>query len=178
MINKELKHLTHLLNDLQNQKSHCCEAKTDFDVVMLSCELVALIRPQIAKKIKLEVKSSLSFIVHLSESTLRQALLNLLLNAAHALADSQTGYICIEFEKNDSDLMIHVLDNGTGFPSSILEQTIPSIRSCRQRGSGLGLAMTQQFITQMGGQIKLSNRKPLGACVTILLPQECIVATQ
>ncbi len=178
MIKEELQHVTHLLNDLESHTPHCSEVKTHFDAVLLSCELVALIRPQIARKIKLEVKSSLSFIVYLSESTLRQILLNLIFNAVQALADNPKGHICIAFERQEPHFMIQILDNGTGFPGYLLEQGIATVRSCRLRGRGTGLAMSQQFIMQMGGQIQLSNRNPNGACVTLLLPQECIIATQ
>lgn len=178
MISVELKRLSHLLNDLQDQSRHQPEIATDFDLVLLICELVTLTRSQISKTICLEVEAEQAFIVHLPENTLRQTLLNLLLNAAEALNSKSSGHICIKVDKVGTDLMIQVLDNGTGFSQELLDYGILPLRTSRQRKTGTGLAMSQRFVNKMGGGLKLSNRPTPGACVTIWLPDECIVATE
>lgn len=178
MISVELKRLTHLLNDMQDQNRHAPEIAIDFDVVLLICDLVTLVRYQIPKTISLEVDASQSYLVHLPEQTLRQAILNLLLNAAEAIDSSASGYICIKIYQSATGLTIQVVDNGAGFPENILDYGIPPLRTSRQRGTGLGLAMTQRLVNKMGGSIELSNQSPHGACVTMLLPDECIVETQ
>jgi signal transduction histidine kinase len=168
MMNVELKRLAHLLNDMQQQSGHSPEIATDFDVVLLICDLLTLTRYQIDKSISLEVEAAQPFIAHLPESTLRQALLNLVLNAAQALEHSPAGHICIKVFQSGPNLTIQVLDDGTGFSQTMLSGTRPS-RPCT---TGQGLAMTQQFINTMNGSVKLSNRVPHGGCVTILLPQQ------
>lgn len=177
MSSVELKHLAHLLNDIQNQKGHSPEPAIDFDVVLLVCDLVTLIRAQIPESTILEVKTLHSYIVHLPENLLRQALLNLLLNAADALNQHANGHICIKIYPSAAGLTIQFLDNGPGFSQYLLDYGIPPLRSSRQRGTGEGLAMTQRFVNRMGGCLKLSNQSPQGACVTMLLPNECLVET-
>ena len=57
----------------------------------------------------------------------------------------------------------------------MLSYGIRPFRTSRPRGTGLGLAMVQRFVKDCGGSIKLSNQQPRGACVTVLLPKECLV---
>lgn len=174
MISVELKRLAHLLNDIQDQSP---EMAVDFDVVLLICDLVTLTRYQTPDTINLEVQASQPFVVHLPEATLRQALLNVLLNATEAVANKAFGQVCIKVYKSRPGLTIQVIDNGTGFSQDQLDNGIRPLRTghpCDDT-DGLGLAMAQRFIQQyMGGRIKLSNQIPHGACVTIWLPAECM----
>lgn len=174
MINVELKHLAHLLNDIHDLSSDTPERATDFDLVLLLCDLVTLIRYQIAKTIHLEVIASRSFMVHLPENTLRQAILNLVLNAVEALSQKPAGHISINVSKPKSGLIIQVFDNGVGFPKEILTNGIPVLPSNQQGEAGTGLAMTERFVKKMNGRIKFGNHFPHGACATILLPESCL----
>ncbi|MEY4767445.1 MAG: hypothetical protein RL637_84, partial [Pseudomonadota bacterium] len=73
----------------------------------------------------------------------------------------------------EQGVSIQVIDNGNGFPQELLDYGIRPFRTSHQRGTGLGLAMVQRFVKNIGGQIQLSNQIPQGACVTILLPKAC-----
>ena len=97
----------------------------------------------------------------------------MILNAADAL-DNCAGSICIKVDVNFQGLLIDVFDNGPGFSQDLLNYGIRPFRTSRQNGTGLGLAMVQRFIKDVGGTIKLSNQQPHGACVTLLLPKECL----
>lgn len=136
-------------------------------------DLLALTRYQIAESITLKSDAPDTLPVHLPESGIRQVLLNLILNAADAL-ESGSGLICIEVRAEANGLHIDVFDNGPGFSQDMLDYGIRPFRTSRQRGTGLGLAMVQRFAKDIGGTIKLSNQKPHGACVTVLLPKECL----
>ncbi len=173
LIDSELKRMARLLNDMLSQSRHSPEMPTAFDVATLIRDLVALTRYQIAESIELEINAPDSLLVHLPESGLRQALLNLILNAADAL-EGNSGLICIKAHKDILGLHIDVLDNGSGFSQDMLEHGIRPFRTSRQRGTGLGLAMVQRFVKDVDGTIKLTNRQPHGACVSLLLPKECL----
>ena len=173
LISSELKRLARLLNDMLDQSRHSPEVATDFNVSTLIRDLLALTRYQIAESIQLEKDAPDSLPVHLPESGIRQALLNLILNAAEAL-DGGPGLIRIRVRANKQGLQIDILDNGPGFSQDMLDYGIRPFRTSHQRGTGLGLAMVQRFIKDAGGTIRLGNQQPHGACVTLLLPKECI----
>lgn len=173
LISSELKRLARLLNDMLDQSRHSPETATDFDMTTLIRDLLALTRYQISEAIELNSDVPAALPVHLPESGLRQALLNLLLNAADAL-DGGSGLICIKARTDNRGLRIDVFDNGPGFSQDMLSYGIRPFRTSHQRGTGLGLAMVQRFAKDVGGKINLNNQQPHGACVTLLLPKECL----
>ncbi|MDP1666793.1 MAG: ATP-binding protein [Methylobacter sp.] len=174
LINAELKRMARLLNDMLDQSRHSPEVATAFDVRTLIRDLVALTRYQIAGSIHLEIEAPCALPVHLPESGVRQALLNLILNAADAL-EGNPGTIRIKARTDKQGLRIDVQDDGIGFSQDILEHGILPFRTSRQRGTGLGLAMVQRFVKDVGGTISLTNQPTHGACVSILLPNDCII---
>jgi two-component system, NtrC family, sensor kinase len=174
MSKSELKRVALLLNDMLDQSRHHPEAATDFNLMTLLRDLTALIRYQIDPNIELQVEEHPAFIVHLPESMVRQALLNILLNAAEAI--EQQGKITLSITLQSDTFMIQISDDGLGFPQEMLDYGIRPFRSSRQRGTGIGLAMVQRFIKSMGGNIKLNNRTPHGAIVSLIFPFECVVS--
>ncbi len=169
LISAELKRLANMLNEMLEKSRHTPELATNFDVVALIRDLLTLTRYQIDESIRLQLDASGPLPVHLPESGLRQAVLNLLLNAADALEDG-SGCIDVQIREDQHGLHINVLDNGPGFSKDMLEHGIRPFRTSRQRGTGLGLAMVQRFVKDMGGSITLSNQLPHGARVSIVLP--------
>jgi signal transduction histidine kinase len=174
LIGSELKRLARLLNDMLDQSSHSPESATDFDLATLIRDLLALTRYQIAESIELNSDTPGTLPIHLPESGIRQALLNLILNAADAL-EGGSGLISIKVRTEAQGLRIDVFDNGPGFSQDMLNYGIRPFRTSHQRGTGLGLAMVQRFVKDVGGTIKLSNQQPHGACVTVLVPKECLI---
>jgi signal transduction histidine kinase len=174
LISDELKRLARLLNEMLNQSRHTPEIVTHFDLVNLIGDLLTLTRYQVLETIALSCEAPEHLMVYLPQSGVRQALLNLILNAADAL-DNEPGSICIKVRGSTEDLRIDVCDNGHGFSQDMLSYGIRPFRTSRPRGTGLGLAMVQRFVKDCGGSIKLSNQQPRGACVTVLLPKECLV---
>ncbi|MCX7103745.1 MAG: HAMP domain-containing sensor histidine kinase [Methylococcales bacterium] len=173
LISSELKRLALLLNDMLDQSRHSPEIATDFDLPTLVSDLLTLTRYQLTESIELKCDTPNKLAVHLPESGIRQALLNLILNAADAL-DNSAGSILIKVDVNFQGLLVDVFDNGPGFSQDLLNYGIRPFRTSRQNGTGLGLAMVQRFVKDVGGTIKLSNQQPHGACVSLLLPKECL----
>ena len=174
LISDELKRLARLLNDMLNQSKHTPEIATHFDMVNLIDDLLTLTRYQLVETITLTCLTPERLMVHLPQSGVRQALLNLILNAADAL-DNGLGAICIKLSSSTQGLRIEVYDNGHGFSQDMLSYGIRPFRTSRARGTGLGLAMVQRFVKDCDGSIKLSNQEPHGACVMVFLPKECLV---
>jgi len=119
LISSELKRLARLLNDMLDQSRHSPETATDFDMVTLIRDLLTLTRYQITESIELNGDTPNTLPVHLPESGIRQALLNLILNAADAL-EGNPGLIRIKARIEAHGLRIDVFDNGPGFSQDLL----------------------------------------------------------
>jgi two-component system sensor histidine kinase KdpD len=116
---------------------------------------------------------------------LEQALFNLILNAALYTAKGSVISISVLDAKiiNDKDsidilsdiLVIHVSDNGQGFPPDEVSKVFDKfyrLKHSRSGGTGLGLSITRGFIEAHQGKIKLENKAKGGAIFTISIPCE------
>ena len=161
--------MTRLLNELLDQGKQTPPPSIDFNLALLVKELLALTRYQIPEHIALTFDVPAELECHLPSCSLRQALLNLILNASQAL-DNTPGGVRVNARREDGTLCIEVADDGPGFSEEILSRGIRAFSTSRIRGTGLGLAMVQRFARDLGGRIELSNSHPHGASVRLLLP--------
>ncbi|MGB4497216.1 MAG: ATP-binding protein [Methylococcaceae bacterium] len=167
LIDSELKRLARLLNEMLGASKHNPETPSKFDLTVLIADLVTLVRYQIPENIELNFETSKNLQVYLPESSLRQALLNLILNSAQAL-DGKSGEVLISAQKTTDGLQIQVRDNGHGFAQEWLDYGIRPFRTSRENGTGLGLSMVQRFVKNNHGVLKLSNDN--GAVVSAIFP--------
>ncbi len=100
---------------------------------------------------------------------LRQALVNLLDNAADAVGEA--GSIAVSVQRNGNDVIVEVTDSGSGLPTDETDVLVQPFYSTKGRGSGMGLALVHRIVTDHGGTLAFENRLPAGALVRITLPQ-------
>ena len=104
---------------------------------------------------------------------LRQMLHNLIRNSQEAGKDGPRSISitskCVKQNK-ELRLNLELLDDGPGFPESVLEQPFEPYVSDKARGSGLGLAICRKIISEHNGSITIENPPQGGAKVTISLP--------
>lgn len=103
-----------------------------------------------------------------SEETLRQSIANLIDNAVHACPLD----VEVTADWRDSEFVVTVRDRGPGFPAEAMHKLGRVIFSTKgpQRGSGLGVMLTQVTVNRLGGSLSLSNPPGGGACAQMRLP--------
>jgi nitrogen fixation/metabolism regulation signal transduction histidine kinase len=106
--------------------------------------------------------------VAMDDSQLRQALLNLLRNAREAMPDG--GIAKLEASRYDSGVRILVHDEGAGIGDEAREHVFDLFYTTKERGTGLGLPLTQQIVVAHGGRIDCKPRHPTGTTFEIWLP--------
>jgi two-component system, NtrC family, sensor kinase len=103
------------------------------------------------------------------ESQLRQALLNLVRNAKEAMA----GGGCIRLEVGgtaDGQVRLVLADSGPGITPENLASIFEPFFSTKAKGTGLGLALVQQIVTEHGGRIEVDCPPEGGTRFAIVLP--------
>ncbi|MHB8893566.1 MAG: sensor histidine kinase [Candidatus Geothermincolia bacterium] len=100
-------------------------------------------------------------------SKIKQALLNLLINAMDASAAGNT--ISVSTEASGSDVRIVVQDTGKGMSAEETEKIFKPFYSTKTRGTGLGLAIVDRIIKEHGGEIRLDSAPGKGTKFTIRL---------
>ena len=102
---------------------------------------------------------------------LKQALMNVIVNAAQAIEGK--GFIKITLEDIDSAITIKVLDSGIGIPEKHLSRIFEPFFTTKPegKGQGLGLSVAYTAIEKHGGKITVNSKERKGTVVTILLPK-------
>lgn len=106
--------------------------------------------------------------VAMDEPQLRQALLNLLRNAREAMPDG--GVAKLEATRYESGVRIQVHDEGDGIGAEDREHVFDLFYTTKERGTGLGLPLTQQIVVAHGGSIACKSRHPQGTTFEVWLP--------
>jgi len=111
---------------------------------------------------------------------LTQAVLNIVRNAAQAVAGTTAGPtirlmtrvargVTLARKRHRLALAVSVTDNGPGIPESLRDRIFFPLVSGREGGSGLGLTIAQTFVSQHNGTIECESM-PGATVFTILLP--------
>jgi len=103
-------------------------------------------------------------------SQLRQIIHNLLRNAEDAQESAEDKEIDVTTSQVDGMAELVVGDYGPGFPPEIISRVFEPYVTTKAGGTGLGLAIVKKIVDEHQGRIKIRNRRPLGAEVSILLP--------
>jgi PAS domain S-box-containing protein len=110
---------------------------------------------------------------------LNQVFLNLIVNAAHTIAESgkdvETGRITITTRVAGAHVEIDVSDNGCGIPEENLEKIFDPFFTTkeRNRGTGLGLAVVHSIVSSLGGILEVESEVGRGTAFTVYLPIAC-----
>jgi signal transduction histidine kinase len=97
--------------------------------------------------------------LNLPSTLVRQALLNLTLNAVQAAG--KRGRVRTRVRSADGRLDIEVTNGGDGIPPEVMEHLFEPFRSAREGGRGLGLWVTYQIVQQLRGEIEAESRNGL-----------------
>jgi len=105
----------------------------------------------------------------------QQALMNLLINALDALADSPEPCLTVRTRRETGSAVIEVTDNGPGIPPQHLAHIFEPFFTTKPvgQGTGLGLSISRGLIVEQGGTIHVtspSEPSGMGASFTIRLP--------
>jgi len=110
----------------------------------------------------------------LDEEQLRQALVNLLMNAVQATATG--GRITLASRHQDGALEIEVRDTGRGITPDDLEHIFKPFFTTRHSGTGLGLSISREIVERHGGRIEVHSAVGRGSSFTIVLPVQATAA--
>lgn len=104
----------------------------------------------------------------LPELALKQALQNLLDNAAQAMQGH--GRIELRIAQLQNQLQLSICDEGPGWPVQLLQHLGEPFVTSREAGTGLGLYTVHMLSEALGGKLELLAHVPAGACARLWLP--------
>ena len=99
---------------------------------------------------------------------LKQVILNLTINAVQAMP--APGEIVISAHQKNSSIRISVKDEGPGVNEEDLDKIFNPFYTTKDTGTGLGLSVVYQIVTQHGGVVSAARNPDRGMTFSLLLP--------
>ena len=109
-------------------------------------------------------------IIYGNEYELKQALLNIVLNAIQSM-ESTGGFLGIKLCETHESIILEVKDSGVGISEENIEKIFePKFTTKGNKGTGLGLIISQNIIEENGGEIFVESKIGIGTKFTIKFP--------
>lgn len=148
------------------------------DIAALVADLVDFLHPQCEQAsvlLRAEIAAA-PVEAEADESHLKQAVLNLMLNALQAMdAESAAkaggrAELIVRVEKDAGEVRIHVIDTGPGIPADRIDEVFRPYISGKPGGSGLGLPTARRIVEEHGGTLTVHSEPGRGSDFLVRLP--------
>jgi len=111
----------------------------------------------------------------LDKNQIEQVLINLLLNALHAVDDGGLVAVKSGVIKEQKRVRVEVVDNGCGIAPENMDKIFEPFFSTKADGTGLGLAVSYGIVRNHNGEIRVSSEMGRGSRFIVefpILPEE------
>jgi two-component system sensor histidine kinase PilS (NtrC family) len=133
------------------------------------CEMIKL-----NKNLRIDVRQSLDLkaeaVIAGHRDKLKQAFLNIIINAYQAMNESKDAVIEIRTGDIDSKVIVKIRDHGCGIDEVGLRKIFEPFHTTKPKGTGLGLAVTHKIIESHGGRVFVESTKGKGTEFTLEFP--------
>ena len=111
------------------------------------------------------------------DQKLQQVILNLIVNAEHAIRQSSTRRLVIRTAREGENVLVEVSDSGAGMSEEILNRVFEPFFTTKPpgEGTGLGLSVSYGIVEAHGGTIAVESTLGRGSTFRVLLPARACV---
>lgn len=141
----------------------------EVDISAILYKAVDLFKGNEKVSINLEVKNE-NVKVDADAEQLNRVFINIIKNGIQAIPDDKNGKIDIQLETNNNIVFVKIKDNGKGIPEEIRNKLFMPSFTTKSSGMGLGLAIVQNALEQVGGEIGFSTELGKGTEFEIKIP--------
>jgi signal transduction histidine kinase len=180
-LGREVERLRQIMEDFLRYAGEFRLDPRRVDLAEVAREFADFFEPQADQHgVRLEVRADAPAPVLADPDAVKQALLNLALNAVQAMADDreaaegvrrlEIGARAGEDEVVGPAALLWVADEGPGVPEAKREEIFRPYITSRRSGAGLGLAITRRIVSEHGGRLWVEDNEPRGARFVMALP--------
>jgi signal transduction histidine kinase len=148
----------------------------EFDIDQLVADVTQLLEPvahRAGGKVSIGAQASIPRAFG-DELQLRQAVVNLVMNAIQAMDGGHLGRVTVDTADRGDEVAILVRDNGPGIADEIREHIFEPFFTTKPRGdgTGLGLPTSRRIVDAQGGRLTLVESGPKGTVFEIVVPRD------
>jgi C4-dicarboxylate-specific signal transduction histidine kinase len=139
----------------------------------LIAKVLDIVKPELkSKNIQIQLRVDDGLVIKVNPAEIEQVILNLVNNAAQALANAGTLQRRITFEaiKVGKSAQLSISDNGVGVPEDFKSQLFELLSTTKQTGMGLGLWLCRHIVTRYSGSIHYEDVVGGGARFIVKFP--------
>ncbi|HEY1812132.1 MAG TPA: ATP-binding protein [Kofleriaceae bacterium] len=162
-----------IVSALHNYSRTDDESVVDFDIDRSIDDSLELLRYVIRQNVTVEKKYANPGRVRGHAGQINQVFMNLLTNAAQALAGREGATITIETRGDAQSVEVKIADNGPGIPTEVLPRIWDPFFTTKDvgEGTGLGLSIVHELVERHGGSIECETKVGDGTTFTVKLPR-------
>jgi len=129
-----------------------------------------------SKKIRIDLECSFKGKVKGDKNLIANVIRNLISNAIKYSYEG--GVIVVEVTKQDKLASVSVEDNGVGIPEDYLDKLFDvteittQLGTSKEKGSGLGLVLSKQFVEMHGGKLEIESHSASGTIASFTIPMD------
>jgi PAS domain S-box-containing protein len=164
----------HIVRDLQalTRKDEVIRGRVELDQVL--DHTLHLLRRELQQGISIQTDYTEVPCVLGNPTRLEQLFSNLLLNAVHALRESERPerWLKVTLRTGDGCVLAEIADNGCGMTEQVLSRAFEPFFTTKALGigAGLGLAICRRIVDDLAGRIEVDSRPLSGTTVRVYLP--------
>jgi PAS domain S-box-containing protein len=168
----QVERITRIMNQLLTFARRRPSERGPLDVIRTIEETLEVLQERLRKhRIKVETDLAREMpAVYADQDQMSQVLLNLVINAIHAMPDG--GTLRLGVTQADGNAVLTVADTGCGIPKQDLPKIFDPFFTTKEigKGTGLGLTVVHGIIQEHGGAITVESEPDLGTTFRITLP--------
>ncbi len=132
---------------------------------------------RLSREVKVNLDLRAQGLVYGHHDKLKQALLNLLMNAYQSMTDTLHPEISIEsYDSEDHRVVVLICDNGCGISKDNMSRLFQPFYTTKPSGTGLGLAITRKIVESHNAEIKVESEPGNGSRFAVIFPSPTTAA--
>lgn len=175
LIRRESKRLDRILAEFLDYSRTRTPSIREFSPLEVVQEVVEIVRTRAGtmgiEGVQVDIKAvAVAPRIWLDRDMLVQILSNLGINGLQALSKDRAGRILFEIESSEGGVRFRVRDNGVGMGPDVLAKMGEAFFTTRQGGVGLGVAISRQLTSLLGGTFRVQSLEGRGTIVEVAFP--------
>jgi len=173
IILREIDRLNRLITEVLDfaKPEHPPVDVVDLGSLLQDCYQQVLMSKEVqGQTIQWNLESPVGYKIRGHSDKLKQAFLNMLINAAQAVSGKPGAQVWIKVWQ-DSGVHFSLKDNGVGMKSETLKRLFEPFHTTKPKGTGLGLAITHKILEAHGAQVSVKSEAGLGTEFLISFPR-------
>lgn len=169
---KEIDRLNDLISEFLDYVRPDADKRERFDLARLVGDIVEMTKgdPKLPKGTQIVVNSPRQLIFLGHHDKIKQALLNIVVNAYQAMEKSATKTLTLSLRPEEHQVVLVVADSGCGIPRDQIRRIFEPFHTTKPKGTGLGLAITHKVIESHDGTIEVHSEVNRGTEFVIKFP--------